>query len=180
MTPHIFFIYTILSFIAAGVSFLPFSKDQTGPALPDSSNKNPLYIKRRRHLFIGIFLTLLPIIAKMAFSIFPLFEARIMPVEIYAVIRREFWLPFAILFFSFASHLVPPRNRRGVLIIVGILVILVIQQTFWHLSKPKIYNYKGKIVDGVCVQTSGDTCGAASMVTLLSSMAMVSLKKKIQ
>ena len=49
------------------------------------------------------------------------------------------------------------------------LVLVVAQQSSWHLGKPDIYDYKGTIVDGVCRQTSYETCGAASMVTLLNS-----------
>jgi hypothetical protein len=92
-----------------------------------------------------------------------------MPIDVYAAIQRDFWPPFAVLFFALASHLVPSHYRRSILIIVGILVLVVAQQSFWHLRKPDMYNYKGKIVKGVCLQTSYETCGAASMVTLLNS-----------
>jgi hypothetical protein len=50
-----------------------------------------------------------------------------MPVDIYAAIQRDFWLPFAILFFALASHLVPSRYRRAVLIIVVMLVFSLSQ-----------------------------------------------------
>ena len=84
-------------------------------------------------------------------------------------IFKDFWLPFAVLFFALASHLVPSRYRRAILIIVVMLVLVVAQQASWHLSKPDIYNFEGTIVDGVCRQTSYETCGVASMVTLLNS-----------
>jgi len=93
-----------------------------------------------------------------------------MPVDFYTVIQRDFWLPFAVLFFALASHLAPSRSRKGVLAIVIILVLVVMQQNFWRLHKPEIYDYKGKITEGVCQQTSLDTCGAASMVTLLNKI----------
>jgi len=141
----------------ATVAFLPFSKNK-----PDC----------RKKLFIGAALSLIPIIAKMTFSLFPLLEARIMPIDLYAAIQKEFWLPFAVLFFAFASHLVPSRNRRAVLIIVVMLVLVVAQQSSWHLGQPDMYDYKGTIVDGVCRQTSYETCGAASMVTLLNSIGI--------
>jgi len=157
MTPYFFFLFTALACTMAAVAFLPFPKDK-----PDGRTK----------LFIGAALSLIPIIVKMTFSIFPLLEARLMPVYFYTVIQREFWLPFAILFFALASHLVPSRSRRGILAIVIILVLVVAQQTYWHLQKPDIYDYKGKITDGVCQQTSFDTCGAASMVTLLNKMGV--------
>ena len=154
MTPHIFFIFSGLALAGAAVAFLPFSNGH------------------RKKLFIGAALALIPIMVKMLFSFFPLLEARIMPVKFYPLIQMEFWLPFPVLFFAFASHLVPPRNRRAVLIVVCVMVAVVVQQTFWRLSKPDIYAYKGKMVDGVCHQTSPETCGAASMVTLLNTMGI--------
>jgi predicted double-glycine peptidase len=154
MAPYFFIILTVLACTMAAVAFLPFSK-----------NKSDC----RKKILIGAALSLIPIIAKGTFSIFPLLEARIMPIEFYAAIQRDFWLPFAVLFFAFASHLVPSRYRRSILIIVVMLVLVVAQQSSWHLGTPDMYNYKGTIVDGVCRQTSYETCGAASMVTLLNS-----------
>jgi len=158
MAPHFFIILTVLACImAAAVTFLPFSKNKSD---------------YRKKLLFGAALSLIPIIAKMTFSIFPLLEARLMPIDFYTAIQRELWLPFAVLFFALASHLVPLRSRKGVLAIVIILALVVVQQTFWHLQKPDIYDYKGKIIDGVCQQTSFDTCGAASMVTLLNKLGV--------
>ena len=154
MTPFFFIILTVLACTMAAVAFLPFSKN---------------WSDCRKKLLIGAALSLIPIIAKMTFSIFPLLEARIMPIDVYATIQRDFWLPFAVLFFAFVSHLVPPRYRRSILIIVVMLVFVVVQQSSWHLGKPGMYDYQGTIVDGVCRQTSYETCGAASMVTLLNS-----------
>ena len=157
MTPYFFIILTILACTMAAVAFLPFSKD-----------KSP----RRTILFFGAALSLIPIIAKMTFSVFPLLEARLMPIDFYTVIQREFWLPFAVLFFALASHIVPSRSRKGALAIVIVLGLVGVQQTYWRLQEPDIYDYKGKITDGVCQQTSFDTCGAASMVTLLNKIGV--------
>ena len=154
MTPYFFIILIVLACTMTAVTFLPFPNHESGC---------------RKKLLIVAALSLIPIIAKMTFSIFPLFEARIMPIDVYAAIQRDFWLPFAVLFFALASHLVPSRYRRAILIIVVMLVLVVAQQSFWHLSKPDMYDFKGTIVDGVCRQTSYETCGAASMVTLLNS-----------
>jgi hypothetical protein len=154
MMNFIFFTFTALALAAAAVAFLSFSD------------------RHRKKLFIGAVLSLVPIMVKMLFSFFPLLEARIMPVKFYPLIQMEFWLPFPVLFFAFASHLVTVRNRSAALIVVGVMVAVVIQQTFWHLSKPDIYAYKGKIVEGVCHQTSPETCGAASMVTLLKAIGI--------
>jgi hypothetical protein len=172
MTPHIFFIFTGLALAAAAVAFLPFSKGRSGSPSFERSQAEPSYTPHRKTLFIGAAIALIPIVVKMLFSFLPLFEARIMPVKIYPAIQREFWLPFAVLFFAFGSHLVPPRNRRAILIVVAVLVAMVAQQTSWHLSKPAIYDYQGKMVHGVCHQTSPETCGAASAVTLLNTMGI--------
>ena len=123
MTPYFFIISTALAM--AAVAFLPFAK-----------NKSDC----RKKILIAAALSLIPIIGKMTFSIFPLLEARLMPIDVYAVIQRDFWLPFAVLFFALASHLVPSRYRRSILIIVVILVLVVGQQSFWHLGKPDMYN----------------------------------------
>jgi hypothetical protein len=86
---------------------------------------------------------------------------------------------FAVLFFALASHLVPSRYRRAILIVVVMLVLVAAQQSSWHLSKPDMYDYKGTIVDGVCRQTSYETCGAASMVTLLNSKGISTTEGKM-
>ena len=157
MTPHFFILWTGVAGLMAAVAFLPISNTQS---------------TRRRKLYIGAALSLVPLIAKMIFSLFPPLEARIIPFDFYAAVQREFWLPFAVLFFALASHLVPPINRKSVLTIVMLLVLVVPQQTSWHLLKPDIYTYKGKMTDGVCQQTAFDTCGAASMVTLLNQIGV--------
>ena len=154
MTPYFFIILTVIACLMAAVAFLPFSKDKT---------------HSRKILFVGAVLSLIPILTKMTFSIFPLIETRLMPIDVYAVIQREFWLPFAVLFFALASHLIHSRYRRLILIIVVVLVLVVAQQSSWRLGTPEMYNYKGEIIKGVCRQTSYETCGAASMVTLLNS-----------
>jgi len=111
MTPYFFIILTVLACTMAAVAFLPFSKDKSDG---------------RTIFFIGAALSLIPIIVKMTFSIFPLLEARLMPVDFYTVIQREFWLPFAVLFFALASHQVPSRSRKGILAIISILVLVVV------------------------------------------------------
>ena len=149
-----FIIFSALALAAAAIGFVPISG------------------RHRKKLLITAAMALIPLILKMLFSFFPLLEARFMPVNFYPLIQSEFWLPFAVLFFACAGHLVPARNRRAVLIVVAVMVAVVVQQTFWHLGQPDIYAYEGKMVDGVCHQTSPDTCGAASMVTLLNTMGV--------
>jgi hypothetical protein len=160
VTASIFWIFVILAFTSAAVALLPLSKGKNAP------------IRRRKILLLGASLALLPIVLKMIFSLFPLLEARLLPVEPYAAVQREFWLPFTVLFFAFASHLVPPRSRRAVLLIVALLAVVVIQQTYWHLGEPEIYNHQGTVANGVYRQTSFETCGAAAMATLLNAIGI--------
>jgi hypothetical protein len=159
MTAHIFAIYSVLALVAGAVAFLPLSGSRAGKGW-------------KRLLYIGCALTLVPIVVKMIFCVFPLLEARIMPITVYGAMQGEFWLPFSVLFFGLASHLVPPRERRGAIIMMCAFVFLVIQQTFWHLGKPEAYHYRGTIEKGVCLQSSDDTCGSASMVTLLNAIGI--------
>ncbi len=170
MTPHIFFILTALALISASMAFVPITNKNS--SFYDTAQNKRVYINRRKWLMAGALLAFMPIFLKMIFSIFPLFEARIMPIELYAAVQKDFWLPFTVLFFAFASHLLPRRNRRAVLITVIILSLVVVQQTFWHLERPPIYGYKGTMVDGVCRQSSFETCGAAAMTTLLNAMGI--------
>lgn len=170
MTPNIFFIVTAAAFVATVFAFLPISNRHS--SFSTTPQQKHVRIYPRKWLVAGAVLALMPILLKMIFCIFPLLEARIMPIDVYAMIQRDFWLPFSVLFFAFISHLVSPRNRRAVLITVAILFLVVVQQTFWHLEKPPIYGYKGTMVDGVCRQSSFETCGAAAMTTLLNAMGI--------
>ena len=155
MASYVFIGIFILALIGVAVAFLPHIKEQ-----------------RKRIISIGAVLSLLPILLKISFLLYPQFEAHVMPIELYAPIQREFWLPFAVLFFALTSHLVPNQHRRGILFLVGVVFVAAIQQSFWHLSKPEQYEYKGEVFDGVCQQTSFETCGAASMVTLLNAIGI--------
>ena len=84
VTISVFWIFVILAFISAAVALLPLSKG------------NNAQNNRRKILFVGASLALLPIVLKMIFSLFPLLEARLMPIEPYAAVQREFWLPFPV------------------------------------------------------------------------------------
>ena len=170
MTPHIFFVVAGFAFCSAMLAFMPIVDGNS--TFYGVSQNECAQMRCRKWLTTGALLALMPIFMKMIFSIFPLLEARIMPIELYAAIQNDYWLPFTVLFFAFAGHLVPRRNRRAVLITVVILFLVVVQQTFWHLGKPSIYSYKGTMVDGVCRQSSFETCGAAAMTTLLNAMGI--------
>ncbi len=169
MKPWLFYVYTGMAIVFALAAFIPFSENRSKEA-PDSPDSPP----HRKKLLIGAAVALLPILMKMTFAILPLLEARIMPIVIYPVIQKEYWLPFTALFFALVSHLIPKRNRRGVIMAVFLFVCLTAQQTFWRLTEPEIYNNRCVMTDGVCTQSSFDMCGPASMVTMLNAMGIKS------
>jgi ABC-type bacteriocin/lantibiotic exporter with double-glycine peptidase domain len=73
-----------------------------------------------------------------------------------------------VLFFALASRLVERRRRLLVVAAAGFMALVTVQQVFWRLSRPVAYDFAGRIdEDGVCLQSSGYTCAAASMATLL-------------
>lgn len=170
MKLYVFFACFGLSVIFATVAFFPLSEN--AKSKPPESTSSPWWSKHRIILLFVSVLSLSFILIKMVFSVFPVLEAKMMPVEVYPVIQREFWLPFTILFFASMTHLVPRRNRRGMVIAVILFIGVVFQQTMWRLGKPKIYAYHCAMTDGVCKQSSFDTCGPASLVTLLTAIGI--------
>ena len=172
MTPYLFYIFILLSLGAAVVAFLPHFWQRNSRSFRLKSNHYPYSSRRRLILKIAALLSLTPIVLKLVFILFPLLEARLMPLQVYPIFQREFWLPFAVLFFALSIHLVPLKSRRFIGFIVVVLVGLVAQQTAWHITIPSIYQLKGTVVDGVCRQSSSETCGAAASVTLLNSLGI--------
>ena len=75
-------------------------------------------------------------------------------------------IPFVIALFAISLHNINPKNKRA----IKLLIIVVIIQAIFHLRwifLPTIECQQPKTIDGVCLQSTGSTCGAASLVTLL-------------
>ena len=170
MKLYVFYACIGLSVVFATVAFFPLSEN--AKSKQTESPSSPWWSKQRIILFFVSVLSLSFIFIKMVFSVFPALEAKMMPVEIYPVIQREFWLPFTILFFASMTHLVPTRNRRAMVIAIILLIGVVFQQTIWRLVEPEIYAYHCTMTDGVCKQSSFDTCGPASLVTFLTAIGI--------
>jgi hypothetical protein len=104
------------------------------------------------------------------FSRFPMIPVRIMPIGPWAIIEREYWLPFSVLFFACASHLASRPNRKAIKSLSAVLVVFVWIMTGWRLLPMPMKDFGRNMRDGVCLQSSGYTCGAASLVTMLGRM----------
>lgn len=90
---------------------------------------------------------------------------------LYVYLERDFALPFAMIFFVAAAKLLPEEsseNQRAVRLLAGLLAVIMILQNLWVFSAPRCYTESaGKWSEGVCLQSTGYTCGAASVATVL-------------
>lgn len=123
-------------------------------------------------LHIALFAGFLPLIVMAVFSRFPEIPVRIMPIGFWALIEREYWLPCAVLFFACASQLATAPNRRMLRVLVVVLLAFVTAVTGYRLFPIPMHDFGRNIKAGVCLQSSGYTCGAASLVTLLNEMGV--------
>ena len=172
MRPGLFFLYTALAIAAALIAFLPLRAEHAEEATGDASPAEVHAVRHRRLLTIGALIGFLPLIVMASFALWPILPIQFMPISIWAAIGREFWLPFTVLFFACASQLVPIRSRRALVLLVCCLVVFVGVFTSWRLHRPKAYDYRRNMLDGVCLQTSDYTCGAAALVTLLDRIGI--------
>ena len=161
MSAWIFAYNAVFAAIAVGIAFLPLSGS---PGKPSP--------KLRRVLVCGTAIAAIPLIATAIFGLFPAIALAMIPLDVYARVEWEYWLPFAVFVFSLASHLVRPRNRKALVVLACLVAVFAVQQKTWHIVRPAAYDLKGQVVDGVCFQSTGYTCGAASAVTLLKTMGI--------
>jgi len=120
--------------------------------------------------YILSMLFLLPIAIKGIFVFFPVIEVYLMPANLYHYIDRTFPFLFFLIFLSVISTIAKQREKRVIYLLLIIFSIYTVHMTVWRFSTPDCYSFDGKIKDGVCIQTSGYTCGASSMVTILKNM----------
>ncbi|MHC4598860.1 MAG: cysteine peptidase family C39 domain-containing protein [Planctomycetota bacterium] len=147
-------LYILLSVLFCALLFLPSDR---------------MTERRRKILFTALGgAALLPVLVKGVFCFSPVLEAKILPVAWWGLVQRDFWLPFSILFFALASHLLSRSKRRAIFVFLGLLLVIMTQRVYWRLTPPPSYQYKGTVdAKGVCRQTSHYTCTAAASVTLL-------------
>lgn len=73
----------------------------------------------------------------------------------------------AVLLFSIAALHVRPRDRRALHLMLVVCGLYFVRSGFWMLG-PQVPEWKtSRYADGVCRQSTGYTCVAASLVTLL-------------
>jgi predicted double-glycine peptidase len=135
-------------------------------------NKRDQVASQRSKLLLcfGLLSGFVALITMATISRFPMIPVRVMPIGAWAIIEREYWLPFAVLFFACASHLISRPNRRAMKALAAVLVVFVALMTGWRLLPMPMKDFGRKMQDGVCLQSSGYTCGAASLVTMLDRM----------
>ena len=161
MLPWVFVYTVVLSALALVVAFVRLPK-RDGDLSP----------RIRRVLVVGAVVCLVPVLLTVVFRVYPKLALSLIPLDVYARIEWEYWLPFAVLAFAFGSHLVRPRNRRSLLLLACVVAVFAVQQKVWHVVRPTAYDLEGRVVDGICFQSTGYTCGAASAVTLLNVMGV--------
>ena len=160
-SPAVFFVYALVSLAAGAVAWRRIDRDGTDKL-----------VSRRAALFLygAVVLGFVPLMAMAIFARIPSIPARFMPLSIWPLLEREYWLPCAVLFFAAASHLVTSRNRRAMQALTVMLVVFAVGVTSWRLIPNRMHEFGRTMAEGVCLQSSDYTCGAASLVTLLDCM----------
>jgi hypothetical protein len=89
--------------------------------------------------------------------------------DAFLYLERDIALPAGIIFCATATRLLPTdRNRRALKIFVGLLLLIQVGQNAWVFTTPGCYKESnGEWVDGVCLQSTNYTCGAASAAVVL-------------
>lgn len=154
-------IYIGLALAAAAIAFTSIARNDRDQIQHRSA---------RILLGIGLACGFVVLMTMAIFSRFPMIPVRFMPIGPWAIIEREYWLPFAVLFFACATHLVSRPNRKAMRIFASVLVVFVGVMTGWRLLPMPMKDFGRTMRDGVCLQSSGYTCGAASLVTMLDRL----------
>jgi len=161
-----FLLIAAMSLLFAALAFLP---EEWG-----SRAAHPLWRRARRPLFLALaHLSVAVFFWRMTFKFFPEIEARWMPVAGYALVERDVWLPAILLFPASLAHLLPSRLRPAATLPLLIFLGLVLHAASWRLDVPT-RPLPSRFSEGVCLQTTGYTCAAASAATLLHAMGIES------
>ncbi|MDF1661009.1 MAG: HEAT repeat domain-containing protein [Planctomycetota bacterium] len=125
--------------------------------------------KRKIILNTVLGISFLCLVAKLVFVIVPTLAFYFDGSDAFIYLERDFAIPFGILFFAIASKLVPEdSNRRALRLMTILLLIIMPGQNYWVFTTPPSYSHSdGVWIDGVCMQSTNFTCGAASAATVL-------------
>lgn len=139
------------------------------PALLGSTLIFMMSEKRKIILNSILGVSFLLLMTKAVFVFFPQLSFVFDGSDAFIYLERDFAIPFGILFFAVASKQVPKdSNRRAVKLLTVLLLILMPAQNYWVFTTPPSYRQSdGVWLDGVCMQSTSFTCGAASAATVL-------------
>lgn len=86
--------------------------------------------------------------------------------------ERDYPIAFGALFFAAALPLLDKEeNRRAVKLMIVLMIAVIALQGAWTLSTPRCYREsRGVWMEGVCLQSTSFTCGAASVVTVARAL----------
>ncbi|HVR83759.1 MAG TPA: cysteine peptidase family C39 domain-containing protein [Planctomycetota bacterium] len=128
-------------------------------------------------LVVGVMLTL--ILMKNALAYVPIGEPRFLPFNWYPLIERWWYLFPATIIFGVAMTLYRGSVwRRDALLVGEGVLILHCAALGWVMSRPSdLLGTVGE--DGLCLQTSGYSCGAASAVMLLHRHGVTATEREM-
>jgi hypothetical protein len=110
------------------------------------------------------------------FRFFPVPAIRLLGAPVVASIELTgLFIPATLLLAVAARHVPKPRDRRAILLLIPFAAIYFVRAGKWMLVPPLPAVPElgpSRIVDGVCMQKTGYTCVAASMVTMLRAHGM--------
>jgi hypothetical protein len=124
---------------------------------------------RSRWAMVAAALSEAVILLYLVFRYYPEYEYRLIPLAVYPLTEVVSFIPFAMLFFGFTIRRAKTRWLPIELaIITGLVFIYGLYRVDWIYPDQKVKPEAFKVTsDGVCLQSTGYTCGAASAVTLL-------------
>lgn len=130
-----------------------------------------LKVSDERKVFLNCVLgvSFLCLMAKAVFVFVPSLSFVFDGSDAFIYLERDFAIPFGILFFAVASRQVPEEgNQRALKLMTVLLLVLMPGQNYWVFTTPPSYSRSdGVWIDGVCMQSTSFTCGAASAATVL-------------
>lgn len=110
----------------------------------------------------------------------PEVEYAVLPFDLYAVIHPWWALPFAFAILGAGTHeMSTPGARRGVGVFAGVLFLVAIQR-LWFTARFEPASVHGLVRrDGVCMQSTDYTCGAASAAMLLHQLGVKTTEREM-
>jgi hypothetical protein len=130
--------------------------------------------KSKRTATIAAAVGLSFLLLRLVLRFVPTLEYALLPYDWYAVVRPWWAMPPGFIVLALGPrHMSTPLSRKGVAVF-AVLVGCVAVEQLWITARWDPATVKGKVErDGVCMQTTDYTCGAASAVMLLDQVAKI-------